>query len=396
MSSSKRSFSSSRRRFRGQPKRPMGRGSKKRFAALDSSLLVRKATPQTVAAEYSPVNMFSEFPINKKLKINIQAKGYLKPTPIQDQAIPYILKGRDVVGIADTGTGKTAAFLIPLINQAMNNRASRVLIITPTRELANQVSDELRIFSKGLNLFSALCVGGLSIRPQIDKLKRRPHFVIGTPGRLKDLAKRRNLKFSNFSTIVLDEVDRMLDMGFIHDIKGIIDKLPAVRHSLFFSATASTKVKSIMRDFLNDPAFITIESGHASNNVDQDVVKVGGKPKVEVLHDLLISDGFDKVLVFGRTKRTIEKLSTELKHRGFNVASIHGNKSQAQRQAALKKFRSSRVQTLLATDVASRGLDIDNITHVINYDLPDNYDDYIHRIGRTGRADKTGVALSFI
>ena len=288
------------------------------------------------------------------------------------------------------------AFLIPLINKALNNHNARVLIVTPTRELAAQVSDELRIFSQGLKLFSALCVGGLSIKPQITKLKRRPHFVIGTPGRLKDLANRRNIKFSNFSTIVLDEVDRMLDMGFIHDVKDIVDKLPAGRHSLFFSATASAKVKSIMKDFLNDPVFITIEPGQAAKNVDQDVVKVGGKPKVDVLHDLLISDGFDKVLVFGRTKRGIERLSTELKHRGFNVASIHGNKSQSQRQAALNKFRSNRVQALLATDVASRGLDIDNITHVINYDLPDNYDDYIHRIGRTGRADKTGVALSFV
>jgi len=396
LSSSKRSFSGTRRQFHGRPKRRYSGGRKKSFATLDPSLLVQKATPPTVEAEYIPQNSFSEFSISKKLKENIRAKGYLRPTPIQDQAIPYILKGKDVVGIANTGTGKTAAFLIPLINKALNDRDARVLIITPTRELANQVSDEMRIFSRGLKLYSALCVGGLSIKPQINKLMRRPHFVIGTPGRLQDLANRRSLKFSNFSVIVLDEVDRMLDMGFIHDVKDIVEKLPDSRHSLFFSATASKKVREIMKDFLNDPVFITVDAGSTSKNVDQDVIKVGGKPKVDVLHDLLISDGFDKVLVFGRTKRGIERLSTELKDRGFNVASIHGNKSQSQRQAALKKFRSNRVQALLATDVASRGLDIDNITHVINYDLPDNYEDYIHRIGRTGRADKTGVALSFV
>ncbi len=399
MSSPKRSFSNSRNRVGGKQKRHGSRGRKgatKGATAFDPSRLVQKAAPVTDEVKYIPQNTFSEFPIDKRLKENIRAKGYVEPTPIQDQAIPHILKGKDVVGVANTGTGKTAAFLIPLINKAVNDQANRVLIVTPTRELATQVNDELRVFCRGLKLFSALCVGGLSINPQIDKLRRRPHFVVGTPGRLKDLANRRILRFADYSAIVLDEVDRMLDMGFINDVKEIIDNLPAERLSLFFSATISPKVKAIMQDFLSDPIFITVKSAQTSKNVDQDIVRIGKKPKVDVLHDLLISDGFDKVLVFGRTKWGIEKLSTELGKRGFNVASIHGNKTQAQRQSALRKFRSNQVQALLATDVASRGLDIDSVTHVINFDLPETYDDYVHRIGRTGRADKTGVALTFV
>ncbi len=396
MSSSKRSFSNSRNRVHGKQKRQGSHGRKGTPAAFDPSLLIQKATPVTDEVKYTPKHAFSDFPINKRLKENIRAKGYVHPTPIQDQAIPHILKGKDVVGVANTGTGKTAAFLIPLINQAVNDHAARVLIVTPTRELATQVNDELRVFSRGLKLFSALCVGGLSINPQIDKLKRRPHFVVGTPGRLQDLANRRQLRFADFSTIVLDEVDRMLDLGFINDVKHIIDNLPASRLSLFFSATVSPKVRAIMQDFLNDPIFIAVKSEQTSKNVDQDILRIGKKPKVDVLHDLLISDGFDKVLVFGRTKWGIEKLSTELSKRGFNVASIHGNKTQAQRQSALRKFRTNQVQALLATDVASRGLDIDSVTHVINFDLPETYDDYVHRIGRTGRADKTGVALTFV
>lgn len=404
MSSSKRSFSDSRKRVHGKPhgkphSKPKYKGNQRRkhgSASFDPSHLVKKATPAAAKPAYVPEHSFSELPIDKRLKENISSKGYVHPTPIQDQAIPHILKGKDVVGVANTGTGKTAAFLIPLINKAANDPSARVLIVTPTRELASQINDEMKFFSRGLKLFSALCVGGLSIKPQIDRLKKGPQFVIGTPGRLKDLGNRRSLRFGDFSAIVLDEVDRMLDMGFIQDVKHIIDNLPAKRLSLFFSATTSAKVRAVMQDFLRDPVFITVESEQASKNVDQDIVKTRGKQKVDVLHDLLISDGFEKVLVFGRTKFGIEKLSDQLTERGFSVASIHGNKSQSQRQAALKKFRSNQVQALLATDVASRGLDIDNVTHVINFDLPETYDDYIHRIGRTGRADKTGTALTFV
>ena len=220
--------------------------------------------------------------------------------------------------------------------------------------------------------------------------------MIGTPGRLRDLERQQKLDFANFANIVLDEVDRMLDMGFIQDVNYIVSKLPVPRHSLFFSATIPPKVQEVINKFLKDPITIKVQSTPLLANIDQDVIRLNGKPKIEVLHDLLIKDGFHKVLIFGRTKFGIERLSQELTNRGFRVASIHGNKSQSRRQKALSDFKSNRIQVLLATDLASRGLDIDNVTHVINYELPGTYEDYIHRIGRTGRADKKGKALTFV
>ncbi len=394
MPSTRMSFSRSKGRARYSRKHlNNGRGGKQ--ASFDPSSLIKKAEPKA-KKQYISTHTFADFQIDHRLKQNVQAKGYKKPTPIQDQAIPYILNGKDVVGIANTGTGKTAAFLIPLINKVINDRSCRVLIVTPTRELAIQINDELKVFALGLRIFSALCIGGLSINVQIDKLKKRPHFVVGTPGRLKDLNQRKQLDFAHFQGIVLDEVDRMLDMGFINDVSYITKRLPSKRHSLFFAATTTPTVRNVMKDFLTSPVTVVVESEKAADNVEQDIVKINGRGKVEVLHDLLIKEGFDKVLVFGRTKRGMEKLSKELSKRGFNVASIHGNKSQAQRQRALKQFRDNHVQALLATDVASRGLDIDNVTHVINYDLPGTYEDYVHRIGRTGRADNVGLALTFV
>lgn len=397
MRNARYSFSngSNKRNRVGYRQQPSGNGRKKR-AAFDPSLLVKKAVPNKTKTEYIPTHKFADFSVDNRLKQNVLARGYKNPTPIQDQAIPHILEGKDVVGVANTGTGKTAAFLVPLIDKAINDRTVRVLIVTPTRELAMQVQDELKIFARGLQLFSTLCIGGASIHRQMSSLERRPHFVIGTPGRLKDLEQRKKLNFANFSTIVLDEVDRMLDMGFIHDVRDMIARLPLKRHSLFFAATMADKVKSIMRSFLHDPVFVVVEKQRAAENVDQDIIKTNGREKIEVLHELLIKEGFDKVLVFGQTRRGVEKLERKLNRRGFNVASIHGNKNQSQRQRALERFRGSDVQALLATDVASRGLDIDNVTHVINFDLPETYEDYVHRIGRTGRADKTGAALTFV
>ena len=270
------------------------------------------------------------------------------------------------------------------------------MIIAPTRELAVQIRDELSGFSLGMNVDSVLCIGGVGIKPQMERLRRNPQFVIGTPGRLKDLEGQRSLNFSSFKTIVLDEVDRMLDIGFINEIKHIISCLPQSRHSLFFSATLPPSVQEIMRSFLSNPITVSVKVVDNLVSVRQETVKTYGKAKIEVLHDLLIKRGFTKVLVFGRTKHGMEKLARELGLRGFKVASIHGNKSQSQRQRALSEFKNNQVQILLATDIASRGLDIDNVTHVINFDLPESYEDYIHRIGRTGRADKLGVALTFV
>ncbi len=390
------------RRNNNRPRRPnyrnYGRSSRSRHSAptYNPMMFVRKASPEEVVSPYEANNRFSDFKISQELKLNISKKGYKTPTPIQDQVIPLLLEGKDVVGVAATGTGKTAAFLIPLANKVIKNRHEKVLIITPTRELAMQVEKELNDFIKGLHIASALCIGGVSIARQIGELRDNPSFVVGTPGRLLDLEKQRKLNFASFGNIVLDEVDRMLDMGFVRDISYIIARLTTARQSLFFSATLPSNVKSMIPKFLDDPVTVTIQNQMPSANVDQDIVRLKGREKVEVLDELLKNEEFEKVLVFGRTKRGIEKLGRMLNKRGVNVTTIHGNKSQNQRKRALEDFRRNKVQVLLATDVASRGLDIDNITHVINYDLPQTYEDYIHRIGRTGRANKKGFALTFV
>ena len=384
--SNNRNFSNKKR----HSSRPRGKQ-----ASFDPSLLVQKAVP-VEKKEYVVQCQFNDFKIADGIKENIGKKGFKNPSPIQDQIIPQILKGRDVIGLASTGTGKTAAFLIPLIDKVVKNSMEKVLIMAPTRELALQIRAEFASFAENMDLKSTLCIGGANIKNQINSLIRDPDFVIGTPGRLIDLEKRNKINFESFSSIVLDEVDQMLDMGFINDMKYVIAKLPKERHSLFFSATLNKKMDEIVPSFLNNPIKIEIESQKASSNVNQDIIKVNGQSKIDLLHDLLISDGFDKVLVFGRTKHGLNRLSRNLYERGFKVATIHGNKSQSQRQRALKEFKNDKVKVLLATDIASRGLDIDSVSHVINYDLPQTYEDYIHRIGRTGRANKTGTALSFV
>ncbi len=347
--------------------------------------------------DYISKNKFEDFVVSDEIKRNIAKKHYIVPTPIQDQAIGEILAGHDVIGIANTGTGKTAAFLVPLIDKVLKNRNEKVLIITPTRELAQQISDELRDFAFGLNVWSVLLIGGANMERQKQQLFRNPNFVIGTPGRLKDHIQRRTLDLSRFNNVVLDEADRMVDIGFIGEIKYFISLLPVVRQSLFFSATISGKVREILETFVKDPVTISVKVQDTAVNIKQDVIKVVDRSKkIDQLHDLLIQDGFDKVLVFGRTKRGIQKLADELEHRGFKAGAIHGNKRQGQRQRILDQFKKNQIKVLLATDVASRGLDIEDVSHVINYDLPASYDDYIHRIGRTGRANKTGVALTFV
>ena len=368
------------------------RGSKR---PLDPRMFVKKATP-IIETQYEPKNNFTDFALNKIVQKNILVRGYMKPTAIQDQAMAPIIEGKDLVGIADTGTGKTAAFLLPLITKISKDRNQKALIITPTRELASQIQDELRIFSNNMGIYSALCIGGASIHMQARQLSRRPQFVIGTPGRIMDLEKRRVLNLTEYTNVVLDEVDRMLDMGFITDMKYIISFLPKDRQSLFFSATLPESTKAIMNSFLKDPITVSVKTSAASQNVDQDIVDTRGKDKVDVLHDLLIQPEFKKVLVFGRTKWGVNKLEKSLLDRGFKTASIHGNKTQAQRQRSLNKLQNNEVQVLLATDVVSRGIDISNVTHVINYNPPETYEDYIHRIGRTGRAGTMGIALTFI
>lgn len=363
---------------------------------FDPGRFIQTVVPNTATEDYTAKNRFSDFGIPQQLRANIASKGYAIPTPIQDQTIPLLLAGHDVVGMANTGTGKTAAFLIPIINRLLVEKQIRALVIAPTRELAAQIEDEFRALSKNLRLDSVLVIGGVGMQPQIKRLSYKPHLVVGTPGRLKDLATRRNLDFKDYAMIVLDEVDRMLDMGFIRDVRFMIEKLPEKRQSMFFSATIPDSAKELMRIFLKNPITVSVAKQETAAQVVQKTIKAGGKAKIEVLHELLIQEGFDKVLVFGRTKWGMEKLARDLDRRGFKVASIHGNKSQGQRQRALTQFKQNMIQVLLATDIASRGLDIADVTHVINYDLPETREDYIHRIGRTGRADKQGTALTIV
>jgi ATP-dependent RNA helicase RhlE len=384
------------RSFSGRPQSRFN--TKRRFTGqyIDENKFIRKAIASDQVEAYKSQNAFADFSINKILKDNILRKGYTTPTAIQDKTIPPSLEGKDIIGIANTGTGKTAAFLIPLIHKVTLHKYSRVLIVTPTRELALQIRQELIDFSRGLNQYSALCIGGANMGRQISDLRRNPHFVIGTPGRLKDMIERRHLNLSHFQSVVLDEADRMLDMGFIGDMKLLLAALPAERQTLFFSATMSPQVQYLTKTFLNDPVTISVKTQDTAN-VDQDVIRVRtGENKLEHLHDLLIQPEFNKVLIFGQTKHGVEGLTKELALRGFTAASIHGDKRQSQRQQALNNFKADEVQVLVATDVAARGLDIPNVSHVINYDLPSTYDDYVHRIGRTGRANNKGYALTFV
>ena len=364
---------------------------------INPARFINKAVDAEKTPEIVTQHKFHSFDINHSLKNNVLSKGYKLPTPIQDKAIPCILNGSDIVGIADTGTGKTAAFLVPLINKVLSDKTAKILIIVPTRELAIQIDSEFKSLARGLQLYSVYCVGGMSIGRQISELRMRHNFVIGTPGRLKDLITRKNILLSEFNTMVLDEADRMLDMGFINDIRLIARGLPKDRHTLFFSATLSPEIERMIHEFLRHPVRISVKTRDTSQNVEQDVINVGKEGnKLNILRDLLKQKEFNKVLVFGRTKHGVEKLSRTLIECGFKADSIHGNKNHSKRQRALGAFKNNRLQVLVATDVAARGLDIPNVSHVINYDLPQTYDDYIHRIGRTGRGDKYGKALTFV
>lgn len=363
---------------------------------IDPSRFINKAIITEEVVHFVPEHQFTDFAIDEELKRAVVAKGYTLPTPIQDRAIPHVLKGQDVVGIANTGTGKTAAFLIPLIDKVRRNKEAQVLIVVPTRELAIQIDTELKTLTRTMKIFSVVCVGGASIVPQIRALRYRNQFVIGTPGRLKDLIEQKKLNLADYGTIVLDEADRMLDMGFINDMRFLMQGMPEGRHTLFFSATLSREIEHLIGEFLREPVRISVKVGDTSKNVEQDIVRVAGKPKLDMLHDLLNQKDFSKVLVFGRTKHGVERLSRMLTDRGFKAESIHGNKNHSQRQRALAAFKENKVQILVATDVAARGLDIADVSHVINYDLPMTYDDYVHRVGRAGRAGKRGKALTFI
>ncbi len=374
-------------------RRPINQRGKK---YINPELFVKAATVAETEA-YVPQHKFTDFPLDARLQANLSAVSYITPSPIQDQTIPAALSGQDIIGIASTGTGKTAAFLLPILQKLLSDRSAAALIIAPTRELAQQIETENRALGRGTGLRDTLLIGGTNMGGQLRDLRRRPNIVIGTPGRIKDHLQRGSLKLQHFNLVVLDEVDRMLDMGFVKDVTTILSNTSPQKQSMFFSATIDQKVQGLINTFTKDPLIVSLKASSASENVHQDVVKYrGNSDKLDKLHDLLISEKVAKVIVFDETQRNVERLGNELSARGFSTDALHGGKTQGQRRRALARFKNNEVNVLVATDVAARGIDVVDITHVVNYSVPNDYEDYIHRIGRTGRAGRVGYAMTFV
>ena len=346
---------------------------------------------------------FDTLGLSKPLLKAIQEAGYTKPTPIQKEAIPVILSGDDILAAAQTGTGKTAGFTLPLLEKLSQNpnlhakRKVRALVLTPTRELAAQVGESVTTYGKHLPFKSTVIFGGVGIHPQIKTLQQGVDMVIGTPGRLLDLMNQKVLNLKDVEYLILDEADRMLDMGFIHDIKKIIKVLPRKRQNLLFSATFSKEIKTLAQGLLNEPKLIEVaRSNAASTAVEQIVYPVDKRRKQELLKHLIHENDWKQVLVFTRTKHGANKLSEYLNKAGIKAAAIHGNKSQSARTKALADFKKGAISVLVATDIAARGIDIEQLSHVVNFELPNISEDYVHRIGRTGRAGHTGQAVSLV
>ena len=345
---------------------------------------------------------FNELGLCQALLDAVASKGYDTPSPIQEKAIPAILEGRDVMAAAQTGTGKTAGFTLPILENlrtgkfAGNNQA-RVLILTPTRELAAQVGESVETYGRNLPLRSAVVFGGVKINPQMQKLRRGVDILVATPGRLLDLHNQNAVKFDNLEVLVLDEADRMLDMGFIHDIRRIMKTLPRERQNLMFSATFSQEIRQLAKTIVNNPVEISVTPENAAApTVKQWIVPVDKKNKTRLLISLIKENAWGQVLVFSRTKHGANKITKQLDAAGIRASAIHGNKSQGARTKALAEFKSDKIQVLVATDIAARGLDISQLPHVVNFDLPNVPEDYVHRIGRTGRAGLEGEAVSLV
>ncbi|OZI15177.1 ATP-dependent RNA helicase RhlE [Sodalis-like symbiont of Philaenus spumarius] len=348
---------------------------------------------------------FDSLGLSAEILRALAEKGYLKPTPVQQQAIPYILQGHDIMASAQTGTGKTAAFTLPIlqlldqrpVSAGKQRRPIRALILTPTRELAAQIGENITEYNVHLGLRSLVVFGGVSINPQMMKLRGGVEVLVATPGRLLDLAQQRAVDLSQVEILVLDEADRMLDMGFIHDIRRVMKLLPTKRQSLMFSATFSDEIKTLANSLLDNPASVEIaQCNTASEQITQFVHMVDKKRKCELLSDMIGHNNWQQVLVFTRTKHGANHLAEQLNKDGITAAAIHGNKSQGARTRALADFKQGSIRVLVATDIAARGLDIDLLPHVVNYELPQVAEDYVHRIGRTGRAAATGEALSLV
>jgi ATP-dependent RNA helicase RhlE len=342
---------------------------------------------------------FSDLGLTPELLRALTDKGYATPTPIQSQAIPVVLAGRDVLAGAQTGTGKTAAFVLPILQQlgAGSDRFPRALVLTPTRELAAQVADSARSYGKYVAVRTAVVFGGVSIRPQIAALRSGCDLLVATPGRLLDLAEQRALDLRGIAHFVLDEADRMLDMGFIPAIRRVLKLLPGKRQNLMFSATYSAPIRELANRFLQEPARIEVAARNSTaERIDEQVYRVPREHKRQLLAHLIQAGGWAQVLVFTRTKHGANRLTQQLESYGIRAAAIHGNKSQGARERALADFKERRITALVATEVAARGLDIKELPHVVNYDLPNVPEDYVHRIGRTARAGGAGCAISLV
>ena len=382
--------------------RPQGRGGSRgggggrKQPTFDPSQFINKNPVEVKEEIYVPKHQFTDFGLDAAIVATVTKQGITSPSPIQDQVIPLIMEGKDVIGIAETGSGKTAAFLLPLIQKTLTQKSQMTLILTPTRELALQAESEFRKFGAGFKLYATSCVGGTSIRPQIRALKRNNHFVIGTPGRILDLIDRGDLRTDRINNVVLDEADRMLDMGFINDMRKILQNVTKNRQTLFFSATMTKEAENLVNDFMRSPLTVSVKKKDVTDSITQDVVPFEHAHKFDTLLALLSKDELTRVIIFGSMKHSVEKLSQELSRHGIKAESIHGNKSHGQRQRSLGAFKSGNARVLVATDVAARGIHVDNVSHVINYDLPNTFEDYVHRIGRTGRGTKRGQALTFV
>lgn len=346
---------------------------------------------------------FNNLELIEPLLKALQHEGYTIPTPIQQQAIPSILKGRDLKGCAQTGTGKTAAFAIPLLqlihqrkNNPGQNKGIKALILTPTRELAIQIDESFRAYGRFLQLKHLVVFGGVSQVSQVNQLRRGVDILVATPGRLLDLMQQGHVSIKDIEFFVLDEADRMLDMGFVHDVKRIISKLPAKRQTLFFSATMPHEIDHLAKSILTNPLHVEVTPiSSTADTIDQLLYLTEKEHKPSLLRHVLTERGIDHALVFTRTKHGADKLSKFLNKSGIRAEAIHGNKSQGARQSALKNFKNKTTKVLVATDIAARGIDIDDLSHVINYNLPEVPETYVHRIGRTGRAGASGNAISF-
>lgn len=379
-------------------RRGRGKSSSKKIKKLDLSPERFQHVGKPIEEiKYQPKYSYKEFPLHPDLLKNLLQLGYIQPTEIQEKSFEPITNIQDVLAIANTGTGKTAAFLIPTINSMLySDTRFSCLILVPTRELAEQVEAEFKAISRGLKLFGTSFIGGTSIKKDLKTLQKPFDFVIGTPGRLIDLANRKALKFNNFSILILDEFDRMLDMGFSQDVLEINRQLTQKDQTLLFSATLAENQKEIITQFVKNPIKIHVSSGKATaEHIDQDVVFFNRRNKFDKLIDLISQKDFEKVLIFSETKQSVSEITKKLKQNKFKVDEIHGDKSQNYRKFALKDFKRGKINILVATDVAARGLDISDVTHVINYQIPQDYETYIHRIGRTGRAGKKGNAFTF-